>query len=209
MKRFKTDLTTAGIEFLNAKGYRADFHSLRHTLATNLARAGTAPRVAMEILRHSDMRLTSKTYTDAGHLPVADAVLRLPSLTHTKTAASQIDSQELFRAGQDVSPTGTKPEANGYFELSEKQQDGQQKDGPFKTSQKIGNGARYRVRTRKSHSATATTCGSRHTRRHTNSFRPDFCALGHSLANPVRRAKEDHLLPSGNTLTLRNSLRNS
>jgi integrase len=49
-----------GIEFINAKGYRADFHSLRHTLATNLARAGTAPRVAMEIMRHSDMRLTSK-----------------------------------------------------------------------------------------------------------------------------------------------------
>jgi len=147
MKRFKADLTAAGIEFINAKGYRADFHSLRHTLATNLARAGTAPRVAMEIMRHSDMRLTSKTYTDAGLLPVADAVLRLPSLTHTKTAASQIDSQDLFRAGQDVSPTGTKPEANGYFELSENQQDGQQKDGPVKTSQKIGNGARYRVRT--------------------------------------------------------------
>jgi integrase len=51
MKRFKADLIAAGIEFINAKGYRADFHSLRHTLATNLARAGTAPRVAMEIMR--------------------------------------------------------------------------------------------------------------------------------------------------------------
>ena len=80
MKRFKADLTAAGIEFINAKGYRADFHSLRHTLATNLARAGTAPRVAMEIMRHSDMRLTAKTYTDAGLLPVADAVLKLPFL---------------------------------------------------------------------------------------------------------------------------------
>ena len=38
----------------------------------------------MEIMRHSDMRLTSKTYTDAGLLPVADAVLELPSLTHKK-----------------------------------------------------------------------------------------------------------------------------
>jgi hypothetical protein len=34
----------------------------------------------MEIMRHSDMRLTAKTYTDAGLLPVADAVLKLPSL---------------------------------------------------------------------------------------------------------------------------------
>src|ERR1700688_3081514 len=88
MKRFKADLTAAGIEFINAKGYRADFHSLRHTLATNLARAGTAPRVAMEIMRHSDMRLTSTTYTDAGLLPVADAVLKLPSLVKPKSADS-------------------------------------------------------------------------------------------------------------------------
>ena len=101
----------------------------------------------MEIMRHSDMRLTSKTYTDAGLLPVADAVLKLPSLTHKKTADSQIDSQDLFRAGQDVSTAGTKSEANGFFELSDNQQDGQQKVGPVKTSQKLADGARYRVRT--------------------------------------------------------------
>jgi hypothetical protein len=113
-----------------------------------LARAGTAPRVAMEIMRHSDMRLTAKTYTDAGLLPaVADAVLKLPSLTGEKSADSQIDSQDLFRAGQDVSTTGTKSEANGYFDLSGNQQDGQEKVGLVKTSQKLADGARYRVRT--------------------------------------------------------------
>jgi integrase len=87
IKRFKADRKAAGIEFVNPTGHRADFHSLRHTLATNLARAGTAPRVAMEIMRHSDMRLTAKTYTDAGLLPVADAVLELPYLSSTKTQA--------------------------------------------------------------------------------------------------------------------------
>jgi len=147
MKRFKADLTAAGIEFINAKGYRADFHSLRHTLATNLARAGTAPRVAMEIMRHSDMRLTSKTYTDAGLLPVADAVLKLPSLTHTKTADSQIDSQDLFRAGQDQSSKGTDSTAGYYSELPGSESDGQEKVCSVKTSQKLGDGARYRVRT--------------------------------------------------------------
>ena len=79
MDTFKADLKAAKIEFVNAKGQYADFHSLRHTLATNLALAGTAPRVAMEIMRHSDMRLTSKTYTDTGLLPVSDAVSKLPS----------------------------------------------------------------------------------------------------------------------------------
>jgi len=107
MDRFRADLKAADIEFINQKGLRADFHSLRHTLATNLARAGTAPRVAMEIMRHSDMRLTAKTYTDAGLLPIADAVLNLPS--HVKPIAdSQIDSQNLFRAGQDQSGPVTK-----------------------------------------------------------------------------------------------------
>jgi len=147
MKRFKADLTAAGIEFINAKGYRADFHSLRHTLATNLARAGTAPRVAMEIMRHSDMRLTAKTYTDAGLLPVADAVLKLPSLIHKKPADSQIDSQDLFRAGHDVSSKGTDSTTGYYLELPGSETAGQEKAGLVKTSQKIVKSARYRVRT--------------------------------------------------------------
>jgi integrase len=62
-----------------SRGQRADFHSLRYTLATNLAIAGTPPRIAMEIMRHSDIRLTSKTYTDAGLLAVWDQVANLPS----------------------------------------------------------------------------------------------------------------------------------
>ena len=147
MKRFKADLTAAGIEFINAKGYRADFHSLRHTLATNLARAGTAPRVAMEIMRHSDMRLTAKTYTDAGLLPVADAVLKLPFLANPKASGTQIGTQNLFRAGQDLSIADTKSMGIASLELPVNQHDRQQKDGPVKTSQKLGTGARYRVRT--------------------------------------------------------------
>jgi integrase len=39
MDRFRADLKAAGIEFINDKGLRSDFHSLRYTLATNLARA--------------------------------------------------------------------------------------------------------------------------------------------------------------------------
>ena len=33
----------------------------------------------MELLRHSDMRLTMKTYTDAGMLLTGEAVAKLPS----------------------------------------------------------------------------------------------------------------------------------
>ena len=103
MDTFKADLKEAKIEFINAKNQRVDFHSLRHTLATNLALSGTAPRVAMEIMRHSDMRLTSKTYTDAGLLPITDAVVKLPSFTDLSVKDSQIDSQSSIRMSQVLS----------------------------------------------------------------------------------------------------------
>ena len=137
MKRFKADLKEADIAFLNATGHRADFHSLRHTLATNLARAGTAPRVAMEIMRHSDMRLTAKTYTDAGLLPVADAVLKLPFLGKREETGTQIGTHNLFRAGHDLSGADMKNRGIAALELPVNQQDRQQKDSPDKTSQNL------------------------------------------------------------------------
>ncbi len=38
------------------------------TYITRLQRAGVSPRETMELARHSDMRLTMKTYTDAAAL---------------------------------------------------------------------------------------------------------------------------------------------
>jgi len=137
MKRFKADLKAADIAFMNVTGHRADFHSLRHTLATNLARAGTAPRVAMEIMRHSDMRLTAKTYTDAGLLPVADAVLKLPFLGKREATGTQIGTQNLFRAGHDLSAADTTIAGIPHIELPVNQQDRQQKDSPVQTSQEL------------------------------------------------------------------------
>ncbi len=99
MTQFRQDLAAADIEFVNADGKRADFHSLRYTLATNMARAGINPRLAMEVMRHHDIKLTTQTYTDAGLLPVADAVLTLPSLT----SRTQIGTQDLVRNRVDKS----------------------------------------------------------------------------------------------------------
>jgi integrase len=137
MLRFKADLKAAGIEFVNATGHRADFHSLRHTLATNLARAGTAPRVAMEIMRHSDMRLTAKTYTDAGLLPVADAVLKLPFLGKREATSTQIGTQNLFRKGHDLSAAGTTLAGIPLLDLSENEQLGHEKESPVQTGQNL------------------------------------------------------------------------
>jgi integrase len=80
MYLFKKDLEAAGIPYMDALGRQADFHSLRHSFNTNLARAGVLPRVAMELMRHSDLRLTMKVYTDATQLPSAEGIDRLLSL---------------------------------------------------------------------------------------------------------------------------------
>jgi hypothetical protein len=39
---------------------------------------GEHPRVVMEAMRHSDLKLTMRLYTDAGQLPVGAALARLP-----------------------------------------------------------------------------------------------------------------------------------
>ena len=65
-----------------------------------MQRAGVSPREAMELARHSDMRLTMKTYTDAAQLPLAATVRGLPSF-----GDSQIDSQTLVADRPAVSPS--------------------------------------------------------------------------------------------------------
>lgn len=80
MNTFREDLKASGIPFINERGERADFHSLRKTFQMLLTLDGALPRVTMELMRHSDMKLTTKTYTDAGMLPTGETVRNLPSL---------------------------------------------------------------------------------------------------------------------------------
>lgn len=72
------DLRAAGIEPIQPEG-RVDFHALRHTFITRLARAGVHPRVAQDLARHSKITLTMQHYT---HTVIEDrlsALERLPS----------------------------------------------------------------------------------------------------------------------------------
>lgn len=71
-------LTAAGIEFTDNDGRRADIHSLRHTYGTLLSKSGATPREAMELMRHTDMRLTMKVYTDPRIFNLSSAVEKLP-----------------------------------------------------------------------------------------------------------------------------------
>ena len=80
MPRFHADMKAAGITPTDEQGRVADFHSLRNTFATILTLNGKPQREIMELMRHSDMRLTAKVYTDAGQLPLAQTVASLPGL---------------------------------------------------------------------------------------------------------------------------------
>ncbi|MBU4211436.1 MAG: tyrosine-type recombinase/integrase [Verrucomicrobia bacterium] len=84
---------------------RADFHALRNTLATNMLKGGVPLRIAMEMMRHSDVKLTAIDYTDPSQLPMKDTINRLPSYAEPM---SHILSQSLVRDGQNESLAVTK-----------------------------------------------------------------------------------------------------
>jgi hypothetical protein len=101
MKEFRQDLGKAGIPFLDERGHRMDYHALRTTFITRLSTMKVHPRLAMELARHSDMRLTMKTYTDAGQLPLREVMDTLPGFG--ERTDSRIDSRNLGPTGQTVS----------------------------------------------------------------------------------------------------------
>jgi len=62
-KVFVRDLKRAGIAIVDDQGRVLDFHSLRYTFITSLAKAGVHPGKAQRLARHSDINLTMNTYT--------------------------------------------------------------------------------------------------------------------------------------------------
>ena len=84
-------------------GRYADFHSLRYTWGTYLQRNGVNSRVAMELMRHSDRKLTDKIYTDSNLLPLGEVVRNLPDegpLTNILTNISGKTCQNGSRVGE-------------------------------------------------------------------------------------------------------------
>ncbi len=142
MKRFRSDLKAAGVEFIDADGTRADFHALRHTFCTNLQRSGVAQRVLMSVMRHGDRRLSDHVYTDTKLLPVAAAVESLPSF-----AAIQIATHKTDLSSHSLSPTVANISAAEHNALLVSRGKNHEPAPSVTASPESGNGARYRVRT--------------------------------------------------------------
>lgn len=98
--RFAQDLKAAQIERW-VDGKKVDFHAFRKTFITNLQRAGVHRRVAMELARHSDSRLTDQVYTDESALLTVDAIESLPTYSESKDA--HIDAHGLVAGSRNMS----------------------------------------------------------------------------------------------------------
>jgi len=104
-KIFNRDIKLAGIEKRDALDRVIDVHSLRHSHATLLAKAGVAPAVTQKSMRHSDVKLTMGVYTHTELNDVAEAVSRLPELSVSPQASAQYSPEsapKIVRTGQKV-----------------------------------------------------------------------------------------------------------
>jgi len=97
------DLKAAGIPY-EVKGRYADFHALRKTFVTNLARSGVMPKVAQALARHSDINLTLGVYTDLEMDELHEAVSRLDAITDS---GYQRLPKDASKASQGDLGTGT------------------------------------------------------------------------------------------------------
>jgi integrase len=77
----RRDLKRACIAYADAAGRVVDFHALRHTFITSLARAGVHPLKAKELARHSTITLTMDVYSHVDANELRDALDSVPGLS--------------------------------------------------------------------------------------------------------------------------------
>ena len=80
-KMMRVDLTAANIPYRIERDKVVDFHSLRVTFITNLARSGVHPRVAQTLARHSSVNLTMNVYSEVRGDDKRAALASLPNLS--------------------------------------------------------------------------------------------------------------------------------
>lgn len=130
------DLIAADIPKVDERGRRIVVHSTRNTLATMLNKAGVAPRVVQEAMRHSDIRLTMQTYTDSSQLDVASALESLPEICSGFAQNSDIGVQMLSSDAQE----GDNMDAGSSHEKT-----AESKEKPSKTAVSSSRGDRIRT----------------------------------------------------------------
>ena len=105
----RRDLEAAGIAYRDKAGLVADFHSLRHTFVTNLARGGAHPKDAMDLARHSDINLTMARYSHTRVVDRAKALAALPNVAGGPDGPEQQRATGTYDQSADKDDSGRKP----------------------------------------------------------------------------------------------------
>ena len=95
----RVDLCAAGIPYRDDQGRVLDFHALRGCYVTMLQRSGVHPKLAQELARHSDIRLTMQVYTHLRLHDLAGAVESLPRLLPSPNEAQPLAATGTEGAG--------------------------------------------------------------------------------------------------------------
>ena len=86
LRTFDQDLKRSGIAKRNDRDLTVDFHSLRKSFVSWLLASGANPRAVQELARHSDLKLTTKTYCSTELLPTRQSLLGLPPMKRAETS---------------------------------------------------------------------------------------------------------------------------
>jgi len=110
----KADLADAKIPYEDESGRFFDFHSLRHQCGSLLADAGVHPKMAQELMRHSDVNLTMNIYSHVLKGRKSEAIESLPDLT----LPSKENQSNLKTGTDDLNVTGSDAVAARMFKTS-------------------------------------------------------------------------------------------
>lgn len=94
-RALRRDMEKAGIPVMDGNGRKFDLHAMRTTCCTFLLSAGVPVRIVQEIMRHSDIRLTTRNYADMSRSPLREsmnALAPLVSLPTPKKCTSELSS---------------------------------------------------------------------------------------------------------------------
>jgi hypothetical protein len=108
----KKHLKVAGIPYIDESVRYADFHALRYTFNTWLQTNGVPPRIAQELMRHSDRRLTDQVYLDTSLLPFQETMRSIDGNTKWTQIWTRI-SGKTCQLGSRVGETGEEVEIAG------------------------------------------------------------------------------------------------
>ena len=110
----RIDLTAADVDYEDDRDRVADFHALRHTFISNLARAGVPPPNAQALARHSTIELTMGVYTHISMNDLARDVESLPASAGVKVVV--VAAPPAAAAEKSADPAVSPPNVPGVPE---------------------------------------------------------------------------------------------